>query len=334
MHKLGMGIIGVGAMGRRHAENLRRSIPNADLLAVVDADMERSKMVAAQLEVEHCYDRIEPVLERRDIHSLVITVPDNLHARFIQVAALAGKDIFCEKPLATNLADAEDALEAVDRAGVRLQLGFMRRYDPGYAEAKKRIEAGEIGEPVIFKSVGRDREGPPPQYYQSGLWGTLFVNSAVHEFDLARWLMDGEVAEVHAYGCAMFWPEAAKAGDVIAGVANLRFQNGAIGNVESFLDCKYGDDTRTEVIGTQGTVVVGSLQGAPITALFARGKSSGITGHWLERFSDAYLAEMRDFVETMLDDRSPKVAGEDGLRALKVSLAAQQSYAQSRPVLV
>jgi predicted dehydrogenase len=334
MGKLSVAVIGVGTMGRRHAENLMRLIPEADLLAVADADVSRANRVATSLEIKHHYDSLEPILARKDISSVVIAVPDKFHAQTIRAAALAKKDIFCEKPLATNLADAQSALEAVASAGVRLQLGFMRRYDPGYAEAKTRIENGEIGEPVIFKSVGRDRDAPSAEYYRENLNGTLFVNSAAHEFDLARWLMADEVAEVNAYGTAMFWPEAAQNGDLVAGVVNLRFRGGAIGNVESFSDCHYGDDTRTEVVGTRGTLLVGSLEGTPVTLLSQAGSQRGLVAHWLDRFSAAYLAEMRDFVTTMLHDRPPKVTGQDGLAALKISLAAQESYLQSRSVRV
>src|SRR5258708_33516116 len=159
--KLGIGVLGVGEMGRRHAENLRRLVPEARLLAVADVAPDRAHQAASELEIEQSYRSLEEMLACRDLKAVLIATPDKFHAQAIRVAAAAGKDILCEKPLALNLADAHAALDAVAKAGVRLQIGFMRRYDPGYASAMKRIEAGEIGEPVGFKSIGRDKDWPP-----------------------------------------------------------------------------------------------------------------------------------------------------------------------------
>src|SRR5207248_2935449 len=156
MRKLGVGVLGVGEMGKRHAENLRRSVPEARLVAVADQDSSRARAVAAELEIEHSYGSLEAMLEQGDIEAILIATPDRFHAQAIRAAALARKDILCEKPIAITLEDAKLALQSVERAGVRLQIGFMRRYDPAYVAAKKRIDAGEIGDPVVFKSVGRD----------------------------------------------------------------------------------------------------------------------------------------------------------------------------------
>ena len=221
MAKLGVGLLGVGEMGKRHAENLRRLVPDAHLVAVADVDAARARNAATELEIEHWYDNFEAMLERRDIDAVLIASPDRFHARAIQTAASAKKDIFCEKPLALNLNDAHAALDAVARAGVRLQIGFMRRYDPAYAAAMKRVEAGEIGEPVVFKSIGRDKDAPPLAVYQSNVNGMLFYNNTIHDFDLARWLMCDEVIEVQAYTTVAIRPEVADYGDVVASVVNL-----------------------------------------------------------------------------------------------------------------
>src|SRR5262249_7299503 len=148
--------------------------------------------------------------------------------------------------------------EAVAAAGVRLQIGFMRRYDPAYAAAMERIDAGEIGEPVIFKSIGRDRDAPPIASYQAHLNGMLLYNNTIHDFDLARWLMHDEIVEVQAYTTVTIRPEVAKYGDVVASVVNLKYQRGAIGNVESFVQAVYGYDVRTEIVGSKGSILVGS----------------------------------------------------------------------------
>lgn len=330
MSKLGIAVVGVGTMGRRHAENLRRAIGEAKLVAIADTDLERARRVAADLEVENCYGDIEPLLARKDVQAVVIASPSKFHAPTIQAAAAAGKDILCEKPLAVTLEEADLALAAVSRAGTRLQMGHMRRYDPAYADAKKRIEAGEIGDPVIFKSIGRDPELPPFSYFQAG--GMLFLESSIHDFDLARWLMQDEISEVQAFGGALVSPEIAQFGDIDAGVVNLHFSRGAIGNVESFRQARYGYDIRTEVVGSKGSLLVGYLRQTPQFVLTSAGLTHDVVDHYLVRFAEAYVNEMQDFVQTILTDRPPRVTGHDGRQALAISLAAERSYRESRPV--
>src|ERR1700741_395968 len=142
MRKLGVGVLGVGEMGKRHAENMRRLVPQARLVAIADVASQRARQVADELEIEHAFASLEEMLQRKDIDAVLIATPDKFHAQSIRIAAAAGKDILCEKPLATNLEDAHAALRDVSKAGVRLQVGFMRRYDPAYSAAKKRVEAG------------------------------------------------------------------------------------------------------------------------------------------------------------------------------------------------
>jgi predicted dehydrogenase len=272
------------------------------------------------------------MLECKGLDAVLIATPDKFHAQAVVVAARAGKSILCEKPLALNLADARGALEAVSKAGVRLQIGFMRRYDPAYSAAMKRIDAGEIGVPVIFKSVGRDKDEPPLSAYQSNLNGMVFYNNTIHDFDLARWLMKDEVAEVHSYTTVTIRPEVARYGDVVASVVNLQYRRGAIGNVESYVQAVYGYDVRTEIVGSKGSILVGSLRHAPATFLSAAGGTHIPADHFLSRFQDAYLAEVRDFVQNILNDRPLRVSGDDGLQALAIAVAAERSYLQKKAV--
>jgi len=332
--KLGVGVLGVGDMGRRHAQNIRRLVPEARLLAVADPATARAREVAAELEIEHAFSSLEDMLALKEIDCVVIAAPDKFHGQAIRTAAAAGKDILSEKPIALKLADALAALEAVAAAGVRLQIGFMRRYDPGYATAMKRIEAGEIGEPVIFKSVGRDRDAPPIAAYQAKLNGMLLYNNTIHDFDLARWLMRDEVVEVHAYTTVAIRPEVGHYGDVVASVVNLKYRHGAIGNVESFVQAVYGYDIRTEVVGSKGSILVGSLQQTPVTFLARDGGTQVLADHFLTRFEAAYVAEVRDFVHNILHDKPLRVSGEDGLRALEIAVAAESSHLQSKPCSV
>lgn len=321
-------------MGKRHAENLRRLVPEAHLVAVADVAAERAHQVAAELEIEHSFGSLDDMLARKDIQAIVIATPDKFHAQGIRAAARAGKDILCEKPLATDLADAQAALDAVTKAGVRLQIGFMRRYDPAYRAARKRIEAGEIGEPVVFKSLGRDKDVPPLTAYQSNLNGMLFYNNTIHDFDLARWLVGDEVAEVQAYTTVAIRPEIAKYNDIVAGVVNLLYVRGAIGNIESYVQAIYGYDVRTEVVGSKGSVFVGTVAQTPATFLSSHGRTQALADHFLTRFAEAYLAEVRDFVQTTLNDGPAEVSGEDGLEALAIAVAAENSHREKRPCRV
>ena len=334
MRKLGVGVLGVGEMGRRHAENLRRLVPQAQLVAVADVAAERARGTAQELEIENSYGSLEAMLECKGLDAVVIATPDKFHASAVKAAAAAGKDILCEKPIALSLSDAHELLSAVSKAGVRLQVGFMRRYDPGYSNAMKHIEAGEIGVPVVFKSIGRDKDGPPLTAYQPFLSGMLFYANSIHDFDLARWLMQDEVSEVHAYTTSTIRPELAQFGDVVAGVVNLKFQAGAIGNIESHCQAIYGYDVRTEIVGSKGSILVGSLHQTPATFLTTHGSKRPLPDHFLSKFVDAYLAEIRDFVDAMLNDRPPRISGEDGLKALAIAVAAENSHLQGKATKV
>ena len=332
MNKLGIGVIGVGTLGRRHAENLRRRIPEVQLMAVADSDGARAKQVASELEVQHHFAKAEDLLDRKDIQAVVVSAPSRFHASITQAAAAAGKHVFCEKPPALLMEEGESALKAVAKTGVHFQIGFMRRYDPPYARAKKLIEAGEIGEPILFKSIGRDRQPPPRSFFQGGINGTLFQDAAIHEFDLARWLMKDEVAEVHAFGGVRGCPELAEFGDIDSAVVNLRFGRGGVGNVECLRKSNYGYDIRTEIVGTKGALAIGYLQQTAQLVLTSGGASYDIVDHWLVRFADAYLNELRDFVDAILREKPTQVDGHEGLRALAICVAAERSHRESRPV--
>ena len=334
MRKLGVGVLGVGEMGRRHAENLRHLVPNAELVAVADVNSVRARQVAAELEITNSFGSLESMLECKGLNAVVIATPDKFHAAAVKTVAAAGKDMLCEKPLALSIADALEAVNAVAKAGVRMQVGFMRRYDPAYRAAMKRIEAGEIGTPVIFKSIGRDKDGPPLASYQPLINGMLFYTNTIHDFDLGRWLMHDEVSEVHAYTTVAIRPEVAQFGDVVASVVNLKFVQGAIGNIESLAQAVYGYDVRTEIVGSKGSIIVGSMNRTPATFLLAEGSSQPLADHFLSTFADAYLAEIRDFTDRILNNQPLRVTANDGLRALAIAAAAEKSHLDGGAVKV
>ncbi|HUJ94243.1 MAG TPA: Gfo/Idh/MocA family oxidoreductase [Terriglobales bacterium] len=334
MAKLGVGVVGVGTMGRQHAFNLRRLIPEAQLIAVADADLKRAQQVASELEIDHAYNGVEAMVARRDIQAVVIVTPAKFHGAAIRVCAQAGKDIFCEKPFTLTVAEADEMLDLTTKAGVRVQVGHVRRYDPPNVRAKKRIEAGEIGDPVLFKSLARDPAPPPVSYMASGVNGMFFQDSTVHEFDLGRWLMNDEIAELHAYGAILVFPEAAQFDDIDTALVNMKFSRGTLGAVENYMQSGYGYDIRTEIVGSKGTIIMGYLQQTAELVLTSHGATTDVVDHFLVRFAEGYLNEMRDFVQTILAGREPKVDAFDGRQAVAVAAAAERSYREGRAVTV
>jgi scyllo-inositol 2-dehydrogenase (NAD+) len=334
MAKLGVGVLGVGTMGKQHAYNLRRLIPEARLIAVADTDVERAKLVAAELEIDHFYNSVEALAERKDIQAIVVVTPAKFHGAAMKVCAHAGKDIFCEKPFTLTVEEADEVLDLTQKTGVRVQVGHVRRYDPPNVRAKRRIEAGEIGDPVIFKSLARDPAPPPVGYMASGVNGMFFQDSTVHEFDLGRWLMNDEVSEIHAYGAVLVFPEIAQFNDIDTALLNMKFSRGALGAVENYMQSGYGYDVRTEIVGSKGTIITGYLQQTAEVVLTANGAKTDVVDHFLVRFADGYLHQMRDFVQTILADHAPKVDAFDGRQSVAIAAAAERSYREGNAVKV
>ncbi|MEA2528678.1 MAG: scyllo-inositol 2-dehydrogenase [Thermomicrobiales bacterium] len=323
---LGVGVIGVGTIGRRHAENLARRIPQARLVAVADARPEVAQAVAADLDVPHWFASADELAGHPDVEAIVVASSHFAHLEGILAAAKHRKDVFCEKPITTTLAEADQAIAAVSAAGVRLQIGFMRRYDAAYAAAKKRIEAGEIGEPVLFKATHRN-PSLPPSMKAAGDVG-VFIDTNIHDYDNARWLLADEVTEVHAVAVPVLVPGRP---DDLA-LSTLRFARGGLGSVEAYLTCAYAYDVRTEIAGTKGTIFIGRLQETACVVATADGVKFDAVDHWLARFGDAYLIQLDDWVRRMLAGEPPSVTGADGRAALEVAVAATLSAKEGQPV--
>lgn len=328
--RLRLGVVGVGAMGARHAENIAHGIPEATLVAVFDAQPEAARRVAASLDCDHAAS-LDALLGRDDIDAVVIASPPRFHAEHAIATLEARKHVLLEKPMALTLADADRIGAAAVQAGVGLQIGFMRRYDPAYAAAKRRIEAGDIGVPRLFKGIDRDRDAPVGPFGSAGR-ASILTDSAIHDFDVARWLMADEVSAVRAT-IAVIGDRATVPCPNLA-LVDLRFTRGAVGNVETLHGAKYGYDIRAEVVGTEGTLLIGGHQRTALTFLGVDGGTHDLTGHWLDRFAEAYRLEMADFVAVTLAGRPPAVSGDDGRRALAIALAADVAGEQGREIAV
>ncbi len=328
---LKIGLIGAGRIGHLHAEHLTARIPAADVLIVADAFEETARQCAESFAIASFTGDYRVVLDRPDIEAVVICSSTDTHARIIEEAAQAGKHIFCEKPIALDLASIDRALKAVKRAGVKLQIGFNRRFDASFNRAHQAIERGEIGQPHQFDIVSRDPTPPPIEYIRVS--GGIFLDMTIHDFDMTRFLIGSEVEEVFALGGVMSDPAIGEAGDVDTCVVSLRMTNGVIGTISNSRRAAYGYDQRVEVLGSAGAISIGNNY--PNTAIISDSQSvrRDLPQHFfLERYSESFVAEMTAFIDAVLHDTPVPVTGYDGRAPVVIAMAAQKSLEEHRPI--
>ena len=326
-----VGIIGAGRIGRLHAGHLASRIPEARLVAIADVNREAAARCAHDYGIEADTDDYRELLALPDLAPVVVCSSTDTHATLIAAAAAAGKHVFCEKPIALDLPAIDRALAAVERAGVKLQIGFNRRFDANAREVREAVAAGRVGAPQLLRITSRDPAPPPPAYI--AVSGGIFLDMTIHDFDLARHLLGDEVAEVYATGGVLIDPAIGAAGDLDTAVTTLRFAGGALGMIDNSRQAVYGYDQRVEVFGSGG--MVATANNLPHHA--ALSDASGVHTakplyFFLERYAESYVAEMRAFVAAIRDDRPTPVTGADGRMAVVLGLAAQKSVAENRPV--
>lgn len=331
--QLNLGLFGAGRIGRIHAHNLTRRIPEARLSVVVDISREAAKRCAADFGIPSFAEEEARIMEDPSIDAVVICSSTPTHPELIREAAFAGKHIFCEKPLALDLQEIDDALEAVRDYEVKLQVGFNRRFDPSFHQAREAVAAGRIGTPHLVRVTSRDPEPPPAEYVKAS--GGIFLDMTIHDFDSSRYLAGDEIEELYATGSTLIDPAIGRAGDLDTAMVMLRFARGALGAIDNSRRAVYGYDQRVEVFGSEGQVVVGNHTSHQ--AVYSNGQ--GVHGplplyFFLERYQESYLAEMKAFVRSVTEDSPPPVTGRDGRRAVELGLAAWRSYRENRPVAV
>lgn len=329
--ELKLGLFGAGRIGRIHAHNLTRLIPEACLSTVVDISLEVAESCAAEFGIPSSGSEEECILEDSSIDAVVICSSTPTHPELIRAAAAMGKHIFCEKPLALNLQQIDGALEAVGNYGVKLQVGFNRRFDPSFHEAWEAVSAGRIGKPHLVRVTSRDPEPPPVDYVKAS--GGIFLDMTIHDFDLSRFLVGDEIEEIYATGSVLIDPVIGQADDLDTAMVMLRFANGALGAIDNSRRAIYGYDQRVEVFGSEGQVVVGNHT----THQAVYSNCQGVHGplpllFFLERYQESYLAEMRSFIRSVIENSQPPVTGRDGRRAVELGLAAWRSYRENQPV--
>lgn len=334
MAKIGIGVIGLGRMGRVYGSFVSSQIPGARLVAVSDSRAEAMQSFIDQVEGPKTYADYHDLLSDPEVHGVVIVTPTSTHREVVIAAAEAGKAIFCEKPTALTLTETDDMIEAVERKGVMLQVGFMRRFDRAYAAARKRIEAGEIGDPVVVRSIGRDPFRTSLEYANPAMSGGLIVDMGIHDFDLLRWLMQDEVQRVYTEWGSLVYPELLDVGDIDNAMINVRFEKGGLGNVEVSRTAHYGYDIQCNVIGTKGAIQIGYLQETAVLLLNREGAHYDVVPHFPERFGPAYTAQVVHFVDCVRNGKSPMVTHKDARAALQIGLAATVSQHESRVVYI
>jgi inositol 2-dehydrogenase len=329
--KLPVGVIGLGRMGQIYSQHLA-SFSGSEISCVSDIMEERAAETAGEYGAKTWTADYRELLAEPAIRAVFVTSPTSTHREIVIAAAEAGKAIFCEKPIALTLNDTDDMIAAIEQTGAMFQAGFMRRFDPGYMAAKERIEAGAIGKPVTFKSIGRDPFCPDLEYAKLSVSGGLILDMAIHDFDLGRWLMSDEVRRVYTEGGTLAFPQLNDVGDIDNAVVNMLFQGGGLGNVEVSRNALYGYDIRTEVLGTEGGLNIGYYQQTPLLVMTRQGVQHDMVPYITERFGEAYAAQTKDFVERVADGSEPAVNAHDARAALAIGLAARRSYHQGRIV--
>ena len=330
-HTLKMGLIGAGRIGRLHAEHLTSRIPSAELVMVADAFEEVARKTAERYDIPLATQDYRALLDRPDIQAMVICSSTDTHAQIIEEAAQAGKHIFCEKPIALDLPSIDRALDAVKRAGVKLQIGFNRRFDANYRRVRQAVEKGEIGQPLVIHIISRDPAPPPVEYIRVS--GGIFLDMTIHDFDMTRFLIGSEVEEIFVLANAMSNPVIAAAGDSDNTVIMLQFTNGVIGTISNSRHAVYGYDQRVELLGSAGAISTGNDY--PNTAIISDARSVRRDlplYFFVERYAESFVSEMAAFVDAVLQDTPVPVTGYDGRVPVVMALAARKSLIEHRPV--
>jgi len=331
MKKIKLGVIGSGRIGKVHIATLVQSVPQAIVVAIADVNLNSANEVAKAFGITSVFSDYMDVINHPEVEAVVICSPTDTHARYIVDAAKAGKHIFCEKPVDLSLEIIKGAIKAIATAGVKLMVGFNRRFDPNFLRIKQLVVDGKIGDPHILKITSRD-PAPPPAEYSAGSGG-MFMDMTIHDFDMARYITGSEVTEVYTKASVLVDPEIGKAGDVDTAIITLTFANGAIGVIDNSRKAVYGYDQRVEIFGSKGMACADNNY--PENHRYYA--SDGVHGSlplnfFMDRYLEAYANEMKIFCDAVINDLQLPVSGNDGLMSVAIALAAKKSHLEHRPV--
>ena len=326
-----VGVIGAGRIGKIHARNLATCIPGARVTVIADPIETAACELAEQLHVSRATADYREVINSAEVDAVAICSSTNTHAQMMIEAARAGKHIFCEKPIAYDLAKIDEALGEVEKAGVLLQIGFNRRFYPNFKKVHDMIAEGKIGEPHILRITSRDPAPPPIEYVKVS--GGIFFDMTIHDFDMARYLMGSDVEEIYAAGGVLVDPLIGEAGDIDTAVVTLRFKNGAIGTIDNSRKAVYGYDQRVEAFGSGGVVL--TQNETPDRHVYGNGEGMHAAKplyFFLERYAQSFVDELAVFVDCVRKGSCPPVTGIDGRIPVAMAMAATKSVKEGRPV--
>lgn len=330
MKKLNVGIIGAGRIGQVHAKSITYHIPQAKIVAISDIYYEGAEKVAESLGIPNAYEDYHEILNNPEIDAVLICSSTDTHADIAVEAAEAGKHIFCEKPVDLTVAKIKKVIAAVEKAGVKLQIGFNRRYDHNFAEIKRLANDGKLGKLQTIKITSRDPEPPSIDYVKVS--GGIFLDMTVHDFDMARFI-GGEVEEVYANAAVTVDEAIGEAGNVDTALIALKFKNGAIGVIDNCRKACYGYDQRLEVFGTGGQASAANDTPTNVSYINENGNMTDKPLYFfLERYMQSFTDEMTEFINAVQNDELTKTTVNDGLEALRLGLAAKLSVKEHRPV--
>ena len=334
---IGVAVIGTGRAGMIHGQNFAKNVKHARLVAIVDSDYENLQRAGNELGCDALYTDYKVAIdENPDIDAIVVATPTVLHWHIATYAAERGKHILCEKPMAMDLAECVQMNEVVQRNKVKFQIGFMRRFDKSFQAAMARVQAGEIGEVVQVKSLTHGPSVPRPWQYDIAKSNGPLAEVNSHDIDTLRWFTGSEFKEVYALAGNFRCPEALpEFPDFYDNVSMLSsFDNGMQGFIGGAVSVNYGYDSRVEILGTKGILFIGNLNENTVLGCNRNGLTQSVISSWMYLYEAAYLAEDRDFVECILEDRKPVATGADGMMAVKVVNAGNRSILERRPVVL
>jgi myo-inositol 2-dehydrogenase/D-chiro-inositol 1-dehydrogenase len=326
-----VGLIGAGRIGRIHARNIASHIRRARITRIADTDPGKAGELAATVGNAKASADYREVIDDPAIEAVIVASSTDTHADIVVEAARRGKHVFCEKPVDLTVAKVRRAIAAVEEAGVKLQVGFNRRFDHNFRRIHELVKQGAVGELHLVRITSRD-PAPPPADYVAGSGG-MFLDMTIHDFDMARFLSGSEVVEVYAKGAVLVDPAIGAAGDIDTAVVTLTFENGALGVIDNSRRAAYGYDQRAEVFGSKGSA--SCVNDAPSSVTLATRES--VTADtplyfFLERYRQSFVDEMEAFFNAVIDGTPVPVGGIDGLKTLLIGLAAKRSLAEERPV--
>lgn len=330
--KINLAVIGTGRIGSVHVANIVNKVPEANLVAICDIRLDVAQAVADRWGITRVVQDYHELLADETIEAVLIATTTSTHAEVIKDCAKAGKHIFCEKPIALDLARIDEALEAVELAGVKLQVGFNRRFDKNFQRVKEIVQSGELGRPCMLKITNRDPELPSKEFLRVS--GGLFLDMTIHDFDMAQFQI-GEVTEVYATGSVLIDSELEEFGDLDTALLTLKFKDGTIGSIDNSRQSVYGYDQRLEVFCLEGTAMAENEKENMVLKGNREGfQSSRVPNFFIQRYAPCYVDEVRQFLVSVRDDLPTVVTGEDGRKAVVIGYAAWKSFHENRPVKI